>query len=149
MTIDRLVEIFQTVSLKHYNVKTFSTGENWEFAVDGDEIYQAFHLIQPFIYSNVSQIRGMVSIQCSFLLLDKTDVAEEGEVEMLEKARQTAGDIIFYINQFYQAELNIDSWTMTTVTEYSDNMDCGILCELNIISKNDINKCEYVNVFRP
>lgn len=147
MTIDRLIELFRTVSLAHFSVKTFSTGERHEFAVDGDEIYAAIHLNQPLLISSNAVNIGKINYQLSLLVLDKTDVAELGEGEMLEKTRKIALDIIQFINDRYQNEIGITEWNMTTVTEYSDNMDCGVLVELRCETFNPINLCEYESSF--
>jgi hypothetical protein len=38
-------------------------------------------------------------------------------------------------------------YTMTTVTEYSDNMDCGVLVEFTVTTKKSLNRCDIDLIF--
>jgi len=141
MSIDEVIKMIKDVSMSHINVNSFSTGENFEFAVGGREVYSTVHLQQPFLIS--ANGANKKNIRCQILVLDKTDVAEVGEDEMLAKCENIFLDIIYKINEDYE-ELGTltNDWTLTTVTEYSDNLDCGIIADINFTCLIQTNRCD-------
>jgi len=146
MTIKRLIEIFQTVATAHINVNTFTHGEKWEYAVDGREIYVAVHLVEPFIITQPSK-EGIFQYQFQMMVLDKSEPAESEEVELYDKCISVSEDILEYIRENYKRELSIQPATYTTVTEYSDNMNVGVLCDLVVSGKSTLNRCDLNDKF--
>lgn len=147
MTLDNLVNTIETVCLAHINVNTFSTGEAFEFAVDGDEIYVACHLLQPFVITDGEQ-EGSEIINFQLLILDKPDVAESQELELITKCKNIGDEIIYYLDNNYMADFQIVGQpVMTSVTEYSDNIDCGVIVEFTVQNRKAFNRCQVNDVF--
>jgi hypothetical protein len=161
MKIDRLEEIFITVAAAHLQIKTVTRGLDNDLALTGDEVYGLFHLMRPWVFNSTENTfyGGNIAnfnIQGSFMVLDKPETPmsnytvadlEPSIAETLEKTRSIATDIIEYINTEYENELGFTSVTFSTVQDYTENRDCGILVEFTLKVVNAVNKCDVNDKF--
>jgi hypothetical protein len=128
MNIERFITLIEEVSLKHISVNNFGTGELWELDVNGDDIYVSVWLDQPIIINSTSE--PIDEYRFRLIILDKPDVGELQESQLISKTKKIGDELIRYINKHYSSEISIAyDYTITTVTEYSDSNTCGVILE--------------------
>ena len=156
MRIDRIEQIFITVATAHLQVETVERGLDSDLYIHTDAVYPFVFLQRPWIFTSSENTfyGGNIAnfnLQGSFMVLDKPETPmsnyttadlEPSIAESLEKTRSIAGDIIEYINNEYENELGFTSVTMTTVQDYTENRDCGVLVEFSLKVVNAVNKCD-------
>lgn len=146
MNIQRLHEIFQTVSLSHISVNSFGTGELFELDVNGNDTFVTVWLDQPFIIN--AQGKGIDNYQFRLLVLDKPDSGETQEIQLISKCKNIGDEILYKINQDYSQEITInDTYTITSVTEYTDSNTCGVIIEGSFTAVRDIVRCNINYLF--
>ncbi len=133
MTLNRVRDIFQTVSIAEVDIKEFQYGDKYEVAISPVTQYPIVFLETPYniVYNNNRKTK---SYQFAVLVLLKT---EEGSVEIDHDASSIAediGDAIFSkIQNEYSGELVIENLRGLSLGEgFSRDYLGGIRFELTV-----------------
>ena len=135
-----IVNYFLKAAKEHNEVNGFTYGYPDKVLGNGDDFYPHIYLEEPIYISSGKISEGVVSIELNLDILcnDK----RESKIKNQRKAEKICYDIISYINTKENTiGLKIGSWSMLSLSNFTDDASFGVRVSLNCTAYNELNYC--------
>lgn len=137
-----LVNYFLKIAKEHNEVNGFTYGYPDKVLGNGEDFYPHIYLEEPLYISTNKVTNGTVDVVVNIDVLcnDK----RESKLKNQRKAEKICYDIITYINTKENTiGLKVGSYSMLSLSNYTDDASYGIRITLDCTAYNEINYCEY------
>jgi hypothetical protein len=141
MGLVNFIDTFLEVSQAHIGVNSVGTGDNFQIALTGRDLYPRVWVDQPF------QIVVEDNLEINSLKIYIFDLEKKRElwINSIDKCKQIGIEIIHYLRLNYKQYSMSKTYNITSFTEYSDDLLCGVLIEIDVSSTLPINRCDVKN----
>jgi hypothetical protein len=143
MDVLKLISYFDCIAGKHKEIESFLTGDTWEIAVGGVDVYPQLYLLQLFeADGNDNRLVWRVKFRIHTIQLrDETD-----ENALLDLTYKIGNEILEFIRQGSEYVLARD-WTAFSFTEDADDYLCGWAFTIGLTDVNRIDRCTINDAF--
>jgi hypothetical protein len=138
MQVLGLIDYFSQLATLHNQIESFKTGDVWEVAIAGEDIYPQLWLDQIF---NYQENRGKSTWNVSFMILAKQLQDESDENMKLDLAHTIGLEVIEKIKQDNLYQIS-DEFSAVSFTEAFEDFLCGWRFEIELCTLNSTNRCD-------
>ena len=137
MQVQALIDYFKLIAATHVEIESFGTGDKWEVAIAGEDIYPMLWLDQVFM-ANTSE--PLETWEISFMVLAAQLHDESDENELLDLTHTIGQQIIQKIknDDIYAIGASISAISFTNAFE---DLLVGWRFELQLSQRIGVNRC--------
>lgn len=147
MTLENLKDYWQSVCLKHIDVKQFKIGNYYDSANSGNDKYPLCFWEMPYsIDMNLNKPLDTVQVAFNVFLSTKQDDVVDAH-QAISLAKEIGEAILLYVSNDNEitSSFTLDAVNGISVREYTDDYVAGMRWDLTMTVKRDI--CELHDLF--